>query len=142
MRRLFRRVRARAGARLARIDRRRPAHWIVLRAIPRAIAMRFDPAAADGLRATLQLTIRDPRGRPPAHFHVDIAGASCSVRRGAPERPGARAVVGADDLILLASGAAGWPELLSSGRFELSGDPFLALRFAALFKLPIELEAA
>jgi hypothetical protein len=51
-------------------------------------------------------------------------------------------VVGSDDLILLASGAAGWPELLSSGRFELSGDPFLALRFAALFKLPIELEAA
>jgi hypothetical protein len=136
------RVRARAGGRLARLDRRRPTHWIVLRAIPRAIAMRFDPAAAEDLNATLQLTIRDPRGRPPAHFHLAIADAICSVSRGAPEQSGAQAVVGSDDLILLASGAASWPELLSSGRFELSGDPFLALRFAALFKLPVALEAA
>ena len=45
-----------------------------------------------------------------------------------------------DDLIRLAGGAASWPELFSSGRFELSGDPFLALRFAALFRLPVELE--
>jgi hypothetical protein len=29
---------------------------------------------------------------------------------------------------------------MSCGRFELSGDPFLALRFASLFALPFELE--
>jgi hypothetical protein len=124
------------------MDRRRPVHWIVLRAIPRAIVMRFDCAAADDLQATLQLTIRDPRGRPPEHFALAVADARCSVRRGTPERPGARAEVGSGDLILLASGAASWPELLSNGRFELSGDPFLALRFAALFKLPVQLEPA
>ena len=33
-----------------------------------------------------------------------------------------------------------WPELISSGRFELSGDPFLALRFASLFRLPVRLD--
>jgi hypothetical protein len=108
--------------------------------MPRAIRMRFDPGAAAGLDATFQLTIRDPGGRPPAHFRLAIADAACSVRRGPPERPGAQAVIGADDLILLVSGAASWPELLSSGRFELSGDPFLALRFAALFQLPVALE--
>ncbi|HEY3727083.1 MAG TPA: SCP2 sterol-binding domain-containing protein [Solirubrobacteraceae bacterium] len=135
-----RRMLARGGARVARLDRRRPAHWVVLRVIPRAIAMRFDPDAADGLQATLQLTIRDPRGGAPAHFALAIAESSCSVRSGAAEHPGACAVVASDDLILLASGAASWPELLSSGRFELSGDPFLALRFAALFKLPVALE--
>ena len=133
-------LRQRAGQRLARLDRRRTAHWIMLRVIPRAIAMRFDPTASQGLQATLELAIRDPRGRSPARFELAIAGTSCSVRSGAAQRPGARAVVGSDDLILLASGAASWPELLSSGRFELSGDPFLALRFASLFKLPVRLE--
>jgi hypothetical protein len=130
----------RAGHRLARLDRRRAPHWIILRVIPRAIAMRFDPGAAQGLQATLELAIRDPRGRPPARFELAIADAVCSVRPGAADRPGARAVVGSDDLILLASGAATWPELLSSGRFELSGDPFLALRFASLFKMPVRLD--
>jgi hypothetical protein len=33
-----------------------------------------------------------------------------------------------------------WPELISSGRFELSGDPFLALRFASLFRPPVRLD--
>jgi hypothetical protein len=130
----------RVGRRLARLDRRRAGHWVILRFMRRAIARRFDPAAADGLQATLELAIRDPRGRAPACFELAIADASCSVSPGAAERPGARAVVGSGDLILLASGAATWPELLSSGRFELSGDPFLALRFASLFKLPVRLD--
>ena len=130
-----------AGHRLARLDRRRAPHWVILRALPRAIAMRFDPAAAaDGLEATFELAIRDPRGRTPARFELAVGDAGCSVRPGAAQRPGARAVMGSDDLILLASGAASWPELLSKGRFELSGDPFLALRFASLFKLPVRLE--
>jgi hypothetical protein len=76
----------RAGVWLARLDRRRAAHWVVLRAIPRAM-------------------------------------------------------VGSDDLILLACGVSSWPKLLSSGRFQLSGDPFLALRFASLFKLPVRRDA-
>jgi SCP-2 sterol transfer family len=136
----MRSVVARAGARVARLDRRRPFHWIVLRVLPRAISMRFEPTAAQDLEATLQLTIRDPAGREPAHFRLAVAGPTCSVRRGAAERPGACAVIASDDLILLASGAASWPQLLSTGRFELNGDPFLALRFAALFKLPVALE--
>jgi hypothetical protein len=64
------------------------------------------------------------------------------VRPGAPAHSAARASIGADDLILLAGGAVTWPQLLSSGRFELTGDPFLALRFAGLFRLPVALEGA
>ncbi len=124
---------------VATLDRHRAVHWIVLRLIPRAIAMRFE-APADQLEATLELSIRDPSGRSPARFELAIAGQSCSVRPGAAQQPGARATLGSDDLILLASGAASWPELLSSGRFELAGDPFLALRFASLFRLPVALE--
>jgi hypothetical protein len=129
-----------AGRRLARLDRRPFVHQVVVRTLPRAIRRRFDPSAADGLNAVFELAIRDPRGRNPQCFSLAIEGTRCSVQAGAPQRSGAKAVVGSDDLILLASGAASWPELLSSGRFELSGDPFLALRFASLFKLPVQLE--
>lgn len=130
----------RAGRRLAGLDRSRAPHWVILRALPRAIARRFDPAAADGLQATLELAIRDPGGRPPACFELAVTGTRCRVRPGAAQQPGARAVMGCDDLILLASGVATWPVLFSTGRFELSGDPFLALRFASLFRLPVRLE--
>jgi SCP-2 sterol transfer family len=126
------------GQRLARLDRGRAFHWVVVRLLPRAIRMRFDPAAAHDLDATLELAIRHPAR--PASYELAISGASCSVRPGSPSRAGARATIGSDDLILLASGAVTWPELLSSGRFELTGDPFLALRFASLFRLPVVLD--
>jgi SCP-2 sterol transfer family len=139
---LARRLLARAGRGVARLDRRRTPHWIVLRVLPRAISMRFDPASADGLEACLELAIRDPHGRAPARFELTIEDGRCAVSTGGAPRAGARAIIGSDDLILLASGAASWPELLSSGRFELSGDPFLALRFAALFRMRVQLEPA
>jgi hypothetical protein len=133
---------ARVGKRVARLDRRRAPHWMIVRAIPVVIGRRFDTESAGELQATFELRIRDPHGREPAAFALDIADGSCSVRSGPAQSAGATALVGADDLILLASGAANWPELLSSGRFQLTGDPFLALRFASLFRLPVKLEAA
>jgi SCP-2 sterol transfer family len=123
---------------LARRDRGRLAHWLILALLPRAIARRFDATAAQDLDATLELAIRhDSR---PASYALAITGASCSVRSGAPPRASARATIGADDLIRLAGGAVTWPQLLSSGRFQLTGDPFLALRFASLFRLPVVLD--
>jgi hypothetical protein len=132
-------VKRRLARWLSRRDRGRVGHRLILAALPRAIARRFDGGAAEDLDATLELTIRhDSR---PASYALAIADARCTVRRGPPERANARARIGADDLILLAGGAATWPQLLSSGRFELTGDPFLALRFASLFGLPVVLDA-
>ncbi len=132
---------ARAGGHwLAALDRQPAGHRIIVRALPAAIRRRFDPGSADGLQAVLELAVRDPRGQSAELFELAIADARCSVRPGAPVQPGARATIASDDLILLASGGATWPELLSSGRFELTGDPFLALRFASLFRLPVELD--
>jgi hypothetical protein len=128
------------GRWLAALDRRPAGHRVIVRALPAAIRRRFDPGSADGLEAVFELAIRDREGRDPERFALAIADARCSVRPGAPEQPGARATIGSDDLILLAVGAASWPELFASGRFELSGDPFLALRFASLFRLPVELD--
>jgi len=123
---------------LARRDRGRVAHALILAALPRAIARRFDAAAAADLDATLELAVRhDSR---PASYALAITASHCAVRAGAPAEAGARAAIGADDLILLAGGAVTWPQLLSSGRFQLTGDPFLALRFASLFRLPVVLE--
>lgn len=118
----------------------RLAHAVVLRALPRAIGMRFDASAADDLDATIELAIRDPADRPPRCFALAITNNRCAVRSGPEPRAGARALVGADDLIALVRGTVTWPELISSGRFELSGDPFLALRFASLFRLPVQLD--
>jgi hypothetical protein len=110
-------------------------HGMILALLPRAIALRFDPTAAHDLEATLELAIRHESR--PASYALAIADARCRVQPGSPTRAGARASIGADDLILLAGGVVTWPQLLSSGRFELSGDPFLALRFAGLLRLPV-----
>ena len=117
-------------------------HRLLRGGLARAIALRFDPAAADGLRARLELVVRDPHGRAPAHYDLEIADRRCRVRRGRPARADARAQIGFDDLLRLAGGTTTWPQLFSSGRFELTGDPFLALRFAALFRLPVVLDRA
>ena len=133
-------MRQRLARWLARRDRGRLTHALILAALPRAIARRFDAAAAQDLDATLELTIR--HGSRPASYALAIAGNCCSVSLGAPAKANARAEIGAGDLILLAGGAVTWPQLLSSGRLTLTGDPFLALRFASLFRLPVVLERA
>jgi hypothetical protein len=97
----------------------------------------FDRASARDLRATFELRVRFRPGRDPMPFAVCIEGEDCRVRPGAASDPGATATISAGDLVRLAIGSIGWPELLSSGRLELAGDPFLALRLPALFRLPL-----
>ena len=133
-------MRRRLAGWLARRDRGRVMHSLILRLLPRAVTHRFDPAAARDLDVTLELAIR--HASRPASYAVAIGGGQCSVSLGTSREAGARATIGADDLILLAGGAVAWPQLLSSGRFELTGDPFLALRVAGLFRLPVVLDGA
>lgn len=124
------------GRHLIALDRLAIVHWVLIRLIPRAIARRFDPAAARGLEATVELAIADPHGRPSTCYAVVISGGRCRVAPGTGAPASARAAVRLDDLIALGLGGVGWPELFSRGRFVLTGDPFLALRFASLFGLP------
>lgn len=113
------------GERLAESAPRRA----VLAFIPAGVGRRFDPGAAAGLDATFELRVDGQA------FAVRITEQRCVVTPGPATDPGATVIVGGDDLIRLASGAAAWPALLSCGRMELSGDPFLALRFPSLFGL-------
>jgi hypothetical protein len=130
------RVVSRGGARVAQLDSRPVPHRVILRVIPYAIPRRFDPEAAGDLQAVFELRVRDPRGREPTRFQLTIADRRCLVTAGLASDPAATATLGADDLIRLVSGAVGFPELLASGRLELAGNPFIALRFPGLFRLP------
>jgi hypothetical protein len=121
------------GDRVARLDRRPVTHRAIVAAAQRAIPRRFDPEAAGDLDAVLELRVRDPTGGDDHRFGLIVKGGTCTVRPGAAADAGAAVTVGADDMIRMASGAVEWPELLAQKRLELSGDPFLALRFPTLF---------
>jgi len=125
------------GARLAGLDGNPVAHRVLVQAIRRGLPFRFDQSAAHDLEARFELRIRDPRGREPERLALSVANGRCTIRPGAAPAAGAIVCFGADDAVALVSGAAGWPELLSAGRLELSGDPFLGLRFPSLFRLPV-----
>ena len=127
----------RTGDRLAVLDDRTAYHRLIVLALRHAIPQRFDPEQARDLDATFELRVRNPDGGSPTRLALRICGGRCAVVPGGAVEPGAVATLGADDIIRMATGAAGWPELLSSGRLELSGDPFLAMRFPALFSLPV-----
>jgi alkyl sulfatase BDS1-like metallo-beta-lactamase superfamily hydrolase len=106
--------------------------------LPSAIARRFDPEAAGDLSAVFELCVTDPHAGEPARFQLTIAAGRCEVKSGPATDAGATATVGAGDLIRMVSGAVSFPELLASGQLELAGDPFLALRFPSLFRLPAQ----
>jgi SCP-2 sterol transfer family len=127
---------SRGGGRVAELDARALPHRVILRVLPSAIARRFDPEAAGELTAVFELRVTDPHAGAPARFQLRIAAARCEVAPGPAPDAGAAATVGAGDLIRMVTGAVSFPELLASGRLELAGDPFLALRFPSLFRLP------
>jgi hypothetical protein len=123
---------------VARLEHRTLLYRAVLRTTPTAITRRFDAEAAGDLEALFELRIRDPRGHPPGRFTIKIHEGRCEVRRGGAGDGVTAVTVAAGDLVRLGSGATGWPELLASGRLELSGNPFEALIFPTVFRLPAE----
>jgi hypothetical protein len=128
----------RGGVGVARLDRVPGGHAALVRVIQRTIPRLFNPSAARDLNETFELRITHPRRPTPDVLGLTVSGGQLRVSRGAPPTAGATVTIGADDLVLLATGETGWPALLAGGRLTLSGDPFLALRFPRLFDLPAE----
>jgi|GEM_PF-6475491 len=95
----------------------------------------FDRSSARDLSATLELRVRLGRRRRGLPFALRIDRGRLRVRPGAATEPSVTVAADVRDLIRLGFGTARWPELLSSGRLEFSGDPFVALRFPSLFRL-------
>jgi hypothetical protein len=127
------RIVRRAGVRVARADRTAPGHLALVRIIERAIPRLFNADAAGDLDAVFELEIT---GRRPTYLGLAVKDRRLQVRRGRAPEAGAGVSIAAEDMVRLVSGDTGWPELLSSRRLSLSGDPFLALRFPQLFGLP------
>lgn len=128
-------VARRSDEQLGRLERG-PARHAMLGVVARALPHRFDAEAARDLEAVYDLRIRDAAGGDGDRLEVVISDGRCEVHVRAGERAGATVRIGAADLVRVASGAVGWPELLGSGRLEVDGDPFLVLRFPNLFRLP------
>lgn len=99
----------------------------VLAAIPPGIAMRFVPEAAGALDCTFELRVDE------CAFALRIRDRRCTVERRSAPDAGAHVTVSAGDVARLVTGTVQWPALLAAGRLELTGDPFLALRFPTLF---------
>lgn len=121
-----------SDARIARLERglpRRALLWLVAIALP----LRFNPAEAGDLSATLQLRLRHPDGGEPDPVAIVIANGRCRVRRHAAAKPDASCTAGIGDLIRLATGAAKPHILWLSGDLVTSGDTDLFLRFPTLF---------
>ena len=126
----------RGGAQLARLDRYRGAHEVLLLGIYLFIPLLFDARVAGDLDASFELRIRDPHGGDPDACSVVVARRRCRVLFGPDAKPRVIVTTGADDIIRMSSGEICWPQLVSAGRLVLWGDPFLALRFPLLFGLP------
>jgi len=124
------------GERVAALSAHGATHALAMRAIQVALPARFDPEQARDLDATLELRVRRPDGGGSTPLALRIAHGELEVSSGPAPGASAAAELGADDMVRLAAGAVGWPALISAGRMSLTGDPFLALRFPALFRLP------
>ncbi len=110
--------------------------WVVGRVMGVVLPLRFDSEQARDLAATFELRVQRLPRRRAVPLTVRVAEGHCRVLPGAASDAGATATVGIGDMVRMALGQAGWPQLMSAGRLQLTGDPFLALRFPTLFRLP------
>jgi hypothetical protein len=97
----------------------------------------FDAQSAGDLQAELEFRVRPFGTRAPLPVAVAIAGGTCRARAAPAQSPATVATFGLDDIARLFTGTVGWPELLSAGRLQMTGDPFLALRLPMLFRMPV-----
>jgi hypothetical protein len=114
---------------------RRGAVWTIMHGLP----VRFDGDAARDLDTVIEVRIRPaaaPNGAAPDCYELVIERGRCRVRHRPSPRAAVAVTIGGADLVRLAAGTAAWPQLLGDGRLQLAGDPFLALRFPTLFRLP------
>ena len=90
----------------------------------------FDPAAANGLRATYELRLGADR------FRIEVADAAIEVARGEVAQPDA--IIASDpgtlDNVLWRGGSL--DDALRSGKLAVEGDKAAVERFFALFPLP------
>ncbi|MGH3682877.1 MAG: SCP2 sterol-binding domain-containing protein, partial [Natronosporangium sp.] len=117
---------------IARLERGLPRRALLWLAAA-GLLLRFNPAEAGDLAATLELRLLRPDGGDPDPVAIVIANGRCRVRRHAAAKPDASCAVSIGDLIRLTTGATKLHILWLSGDLVTSGDTDLFLRFPSLF---------
>lgn len=90
----------------------------------------FSSAAAEGLKASLEIRLGDER------FHAVIGGGQFDIERGAPASPDAVIDTNPGTLAALVYGGHKLADALQAGEVKLEGDKSLVKRFLTLFPLP------
>jgi len=95
----------------------------------------FDPRAADGFSASVELRIGEER------FHARVTRNQMKLVRGNADQPDAVIEAGSDTLAGVVYGGRKFAEAVRSGDLKVEGDKAAARRFLALFPLPERAEA-
>jgi putative sterol carrier protein len=108
---------------------RRLVLWAIFRAMPRAV--RRKALARENVVVEWRITGRRD-GRQDVRQLVIEEGAAC-VLRGEPRDADLGLMMDGGTFLLLATGKASGPVMFASGKVELYGDPWLAMRLPRFF---------
>jgi DNA-binding HxlR family transcriptional regulator/putative sterol carrier protein len=95
-----------------------------------ALRSRFDPSAADGLRAGFELRLGEDR------FRIDVDGEELDAVRGDADRPDATIDTEPDTLAAVLWGGLSAADAQRAGSMTIEGDKAAAERFLRLFPMP------
>lgn len=95
-----------------------------------AMAGRFKPDRAQGVKATIQYDITGEGG---STYHVDIADGKCSVKEGAAAAPNLTLTMTAPDWVDMVGGKLNGQMAFMSGKLKIKGDMGLAMKLAGMF---------
>jgi len=90
----------------------------------------FDPAAAEGFNAELELRLNE------TPFHARIAGGKMKIDRGHGAKPDAIVQTDPNTLGAVVYGGMKIPDAVKAGTLSIEGDKAVLKRFATLFPLP------
>ena len=95
-----------------------------------AMAGRFRPERAQGLKAVIQYDITGPQA---CTYHVDIADGLCSVREGGAAQPQLTLTMSGQDWLDMLGGKLNGQVAFMSGKLKHKGDMSLLMRLPGLF---------
>ena len=95
-----------------------------------ALRARFDPGAAEGLRATYELGLGEDR------FRIDVAGDGFEAVRGSADQADATIDTDPDTLGAVLWGGRSLTDAQRSGKLTIEGDKATVQRFVRLFPIP------
>ena len=95
-----------------------------------AMAGRFKPDRAQGVKATIQYDITGEGG---GSYHVDVADGACNVKGGPAASPNLTLTMAAPDWLDMVGGKLNGQMAFMSGKLKIKGDMGLAMKLGGMF---------